>query len=131
MMDLYTIISVLGILLTFMLSPCASFQILAQTPHEQDHLQHSFPALSRKLKFHQEANVKTVGNKHHYMPYEMQDEALQDESHHKEAKLVHARKGTSRQERMEGADAAQFFTMDYMPVRRRRPVHNKFVPVAP
>ena len=34
-MDLYTIISVLGILLTFMLSPCASFQILAQTPHEQ------------------------------------------------------------------------------------------------
>ncbi|KAL3501542.1 hypothetical protein ACH5RR_035991, partial [Cinchona calisaya] len=84
----------------------------------------SFPAFARKLKLHDdEANVKTVGNKH-YIPYNMQEEALPDKLHHKEAKMVHARKGT-RQEWMEGADTSQFFTMDYVPVRRRRPINNK------
>lgn len=31
----------------------------------------------------------------------------------------------------EGSDTSQYFTMDYSHVRRRRPIHNKSLPVAP
>ena len=39
----------------------------------------------------------------------------------------------TRQEWVEGSDVnvSQFFTMDYSHVRRRRPIHNKSLPVAP
>ena len=48
----------------------------------------------------------------------------------KEPGLRRGRGGTM-QEWMEGADMSQFFTMDYSHVRRRRPIHNKSVPVGP
>jgi len=39
-------------------------------------------------------------------------------------------KGT-RQEWMESDDPSQYFTMDYNRVKRRRPIHNKQLPVGP
>lgn len=48
----------------------------------------------------------------------------------KEPGLRRGRGGTMK-EWMEGADMSQFFTMDYSHVRRRRPIHNKSVPVGP
>lgn len=39
-------------------------------------------------------------------------------------------KGT-RQEWMEEEDPSQYFTMDYNRVKRRRPIHNKKLPVGP
>lgn len=35
------------------------------------------------------------------------------------------------QEWKEGIDPSHFFTMDYSHIRRRRPIHNKSLPVAP
>ncbi|MED6200107.1 hypothetical protein PIB30_082022 [Stylosanthes scabra] len=48
--------------------------------------------------------------------------------------MVLGRKGTSRQEWMEMGNhdhPSQYFTMDYARVRRRRPIHNKNLPVGP
>ncbi|KAK4260958.1 hypothetical protein QN277_004015 [Acacia crassicarpa] len=41
------------------------------------------------------------------------------------------KKTGTRQEWVEGEDPSQYFTMDYSRVRRRRPIHNKNIPVAP
>lgn len=50
----------------------------------------------------------------------------------KEQVVVHGSKGSTWQEWMdEGADRSEFYTMDYSQVRRRRPVHNKSMPVGP
>lgn len=39
--------------------------------------------------------------------------------------------GTWREWVEAGGDTSQFFTMDYSHVRRRRPIHNKSLPLAP
>ena len=49
----------------------------------------------------------------------------------KEAGLRRGRGDGTMQEWMERADLSQFFTMDYSQVRRRRPIHNKSLPVGP
>ncbi|XAR65318.1 hypothetical protein NMG60_11009403 [Bertholletia excelsa] len=41
------------------------------------------------------------------------------------------RRGTRQEWVEEGPDASLFFTMDYSKVRRRRPIHNKSIPVGP
>ncbi|KAI9091977.1 hypothetical protein K1719_027912 [Acacia pycnantha] len=41
------------------------------------------------------------------------------------------KKTGTRQEWVAGEDPSQYFTMDYSSVRRRRPIHNKNIPVAP
>ncbi|KAL3751480.1 hypothetical protein ACJRO7_012329 [Eucalyptus globulus] len=48
------------------------------------------------------------------------------------ATMTHGKdqRGTWR-EWVEGADPTQYFTMDYSQVRRRRPIHNKSLPVGP
>jgi hypothetical protein len=50
----------------------------------------------------------------------------------KEQAVVHGSRRSTWQEWMdEGADTSEFHTMDYSLVRRRRPVHNKSMPVGP
>jgi hypothetical protein len=50
----------------------------------------------------------------------------------KEQVVVHGSRGSTWQEWMdERADTSEFYTMDYSQVRRRRPVHNKSMPVGP
>ncbi|KAF8039191.1 hypothetical protein BT93_B1674 [Corymbia citriodora subsp. variegata] len=44
--------------------------------------------------------------------------------------LGKGKRGTWR-EWAEGADSTHYFTMDYSQVRRRRPIHNKSLPVGP
>ncbi|WOH13429.1 hypothetical protein DCAR_0832939 [Daucus carota subsp. sativus] len=50
---------------------------------------------------------------------------------HEEAKKKQASIETWREWVEEGSDSSQYFTMDYSRVRRRRPIHNKSLPVAP
>ncbi|KAJ0038129.1 hypothetical protein Pint_23444 [Pistacia integerrima] len=51
-------------------------------------------------------------------------------TYNKEKGEMHGGKGT-RQEWVEGTDTSQYFTMDYSHVKRRRPIHNKSLPVGP
>lgn len=46
----------------------------------------------------------------------------------KDEVVLHGSKGTW-QEWAEGTDTSNFFTMDYSKVKRRRPIHNKSIPV--
>ena len=45
--------------------------------------------------------------------------------------VVHGSKGTWREWMEGGAEASEFYTMDYSHVQRRRPIHNKSMPDAP
>lgn len=51
-------------------------------------------------------------------------------TNNKEKGVMHGSKGTWR-EWVEGTDTSQYFTMDYSHVKRRRPIHNKALPVGP
>lgn len=55
--------------------------------------------------------------------------AGQQEQQRKEIMVV-GKKGRSA-ERVEGDDPSEYFTMDYRGVRRRRPIHNKYIHDAP
>lgn len=46
---------------------------------------------------------------------------------------AHLGRGQTWQQWMDenGGDSSEFFTMDYSRVRRRRPIHNKGLPVGP
>lgn len=112
-------------LLLLLIEPSSSLQLIhLQIPlYQQDKV-----FLSRKLKFTDEVTVKQ---------HESQDATLNTDQHKrlpsgKAKQKEESMKESGRQGRwIEGADASQFFTMDYTHVRRRRPIHNKSLPVAP
>ncbi|KAK2376091.1 hypothetical protein QL285_076922 [Trifolium repens] len=62
---------------------------------------------------------------------EARDSLLGGKESKKKQNMEVGNKGT-RQEWMEEADdPSQYFTMDYTRVKRRRPIHNKKLPVGP
>ncbi|KAH7516141.1 hypothetical protein FEM48_Zijuj10G0103600 [Ziziphus jujuba var. spinosa] len=132
-MEYLVIISLICLLLTALLSPCASSQIQVQSFHHKqannEFQPASIPTLSRKLRF-----ATIVGKKEgsHFMSNK-KEEHISVKADHKEHVMVHGNRGT-RQEWMEGSDGTDpslFFTMDYSHVKRRSPIHNKSLPVGP
>ncbi|RVW61697.1 hypothetical protein CK203_065934 [Vitis vinifera] len=135
------VITMLCIGLLILLTPCASLQIQLQPWHGQAHddlislhlgdaydlQQHSFSKMSRKLRLIQ---VKRDGEKDSMSQHHKKKADFSGKPYDKEPGLRRGRGGTMK-EWMEGADMSQFFTMDYSHVRRRRPIHNKSVPVGP
>ncbi|XP_060215045.1 uncharacterized protein LOC132641923 [Lycium barbarum] len=108
---------------SFMLYPFSSAAPLLD--HE---VKVTIPSSPRKLKFNEQPNVQSNGDKMNLVPFNTAKQAsLTGKEHEPEgAKWVHARKGT-RQEWIEEKDTSEFFTMDYHWVRRRRPIHNKSI----
>ncbi|XP_044494716.1 protein GOLVEN 6-like isoform X2 [Mangifera indica] len=110
-------------------APCASsLQIQVQYSHEKA-IEVQLSDLPRKLRV-------TAEVKQHGAPDTMSSNKQQNEPVHsgktknKEKGVMHGSKGTWR-EWVEGTDTSQYFTMDYSHVKRRRPIHNKALPVGP
>ncbi|KAK9266763.1 hypothetical protein L1049_006683 [Liquidambar formosana] len=124
------VITTVCIGLSILLTPCVSQQIQLQPFHEQAHeLQHPLPTLPRKLRLAAEVTVKGYGDKDS-TSYSKPKEDFSGKPYHKAPGLLHGRGATWR-EWVEGTDTSHFFTMDYSSVRRRRPIHNKSLPVGP
>ncbi|CAK9142470.1 unnamed protein product [Ilex paraguariensis] len=126
-MELIKVITVVCIGLSVMLTPCASQKIQIQSYHEQAQDLQLIHTLPRKLKLNEEV-ITSSGNKD-LVPSNKQKEVSSDKLHLTEENKLHSRKGTWREWVEEGTETSQFFTMDYTHVRRRRPIHNKALPV--
>ncbi|KAK2635987.1 hypothetical protein Ddye_030779 [Dipteronia dyeriana] len=128
-MELLLVITVLCFSFSLFQSPCVSLDIQVQPLLQNGQLYVSTVQLPRKLRFTAEVTVNGDGetllshNKHR------EEEEV---APGKEEKVSHGNgsKGTW-QEWVEGTDTSQYFTMDYSHVKRRRPIHNKSLPVAP
>ncbi|KAK1381037.1 hypothetical protein POM88_027781 [Heracleum sosnowskyi] len=117
-------------------SPCDSLLGTVAGSDYDHHLSH--PAVKpRKLRPSKDHQISRK-NDHYGGP---QDFATHDAKHDafvagkadkNEAKKMQSSVETWREwVEAEGSDTSQYFTMDYSRVRRRRPIHNKALPVAP
>ncbi|XP_011009465.1 PREDICTED: probable root meristem growth factor 8 isoform X3 [Populus euphratica] len=140
-MDLMAIVTVLCICLSVLLvTPSAAMQVHEkQSSHQHDagdRIKFSgVPTLPRKLRvlLDQEAAVKSYAARSSTsLNKQKGDNAPAGKAYHKGQNGVHGGRpaGTWR-EWVEGTDTSHFFTMDYSRVRRRRPIHNKSLPVGP
>ncbi|KAF2282930.1 hypothetical protein GH714_043247 [Hevea brasiliensis] len=100
-----------------------------------DEVQFSLPAatLPRKLRVILDEKAAPVND--HKSQGSTSSDILQrgdisGKPYQKEENVLRGSRGT-RQEWAEGTDTSQYFTMDYSHVRRRRPIHNKALPVGP
>ncbi|KAL4639846.1 uncharacterized protein LOC142626872 [Castanea sativa] len=129
------VMTTLCFVLLALLTPSASLQIQVQPSHEKaNELQHySLPALPRKLRLFEEVTVKEYGGQDS-TSYNVEYVAGKQAKHDNKEQVnnvVHGNKGTWREWVERGADESEFYTMDYSSVRRRRPIHNKSMPVTP
>ncbi|XP_061363076.1 uncharacterized protein LOC133306724 [Gastrolobium bilobum] len=138
-MTMIIIITLLSIFFSALLPTCSSLQIQLQpsllqhegavNAHKQ---QLSLPTLPRKLKFAEK--VKEYDEARDLASHKQEDSlpaaTFTGRQYHRKQNMVLGNKGT-RQEWMEGDDHSEYFTMDYTSVRRRRPIHNKQLPVGP
>ncbi|CAJ1931817.1 unnamed protein product [Sphenostylis stenocarpa] len=89
----------------------------------------SLPAVPRKLRFtekvKEDEEARDLGS-------HKQDNSFTaaGKQYHRKQNMVLGKKGT-KQEWMEVDDPSQYLTIDYTRVRRRRPIHNKNLPVGP
>ncbi|KAG5532669.1 hypothetical protein RHGRI_027088 [Rhododendron griersonianum] len=120
-MELIVITLTLCVSLSVLLTPSASQQI---------HVQSSYHTIPRKLRLLEEVKVN-AGGKENLSSYDKPRGSFSGKPHRKESGMVHARGSGTTQEWKEGIDPSHFFTMDYSHIRRRRPIHNKSLPVAP
>ncbi|KAJ6891344.1 root meristem growth factor 8 [Populus alba x Populus x berolinensis] len=99
-----------------------------------DRIKFSVPTLPRKLRvlLDQEVAVKSYAARSSTSLHKQKGDNAPGKAYHKEQNGVHGGRpaGTWR-EWVEGTDTSHFFTMDYTQVRRRRPIHNKSLPVGP
>ncbi|KAG4403241.1 hypothetical protein AAZX31_01G060200 [Glycine max] len=87
------------------------------------------PTIPRKLRFTEK--VKEVDEARDLASNKQQEGSFASgKQYHRKQNMVLGKKGT-RQEWMEVDDPSQYFTVDYTRVRRRRPIHNKQLPVGP
>ncbi|GMI75303.1 root meristem growth factor 8, GOLVEN 6 [Hibiscus trionum] len=104
-------------------TPCTSLQIQLQSSNEQAKRVQISPhtlLLPRKLRFTEEHAFKGhVAVVQHSISSTKKKEDASGKARQKEQ--------GRRQERGEG----DYFTMDYSHVRRRRPIHNKSLPLGP
>ncbi|KAL2559149.1 putative root meristem growth factor 8 [Forsythia ovata] len=136
-MELLTIIATCFVLLSFMFAPCASDQVQVKKSLKKAHdaVELNLLPLPRKLKLNEEGIAKSVEEKYFGL-YKRNMEASSstpgNKLHQKEKNLMHPGKGTWKKwTDHQGAKKSEYFTMDYGWVRRRRPIHNKHVPVGP
>ncbi|ESW25464.1 hypothetical protein PHAVU_003G038200 [Phaseolus vulgaris] len=135
-MELLIIITLLSLSLSYLPPTCSSQIPLQPSLHLQDDnigavstkLQLSLPTVPRKLRFTEK--VKEDGAATDLGPHKQEDSFAAEKQYHRKQNMVLGNKGT-RQEWMEVDDPSQYFTMDYARVRRRRPIHNKKLPVGP
>ncbi|QCD90184.1 hypothetical protein DEO72_LG4g1139 [Vigna unguiculata] len=138
-MEMLIIITLLTFSFSYLLpTPTCSSQIHLQpsslqlqdddTGEVDANLQLSLPAVPRKLRFTEK--VKEDEKARDLGPHKQDDSFAAEKQYHRKQNMVLGNKGT-RQEWMEVDDPSQYFTMDYTRVRRRRPIHNKKLPVAP
>ncbi|WJX63292.1 hypothetical protein P8452_48198 [Trifolium repens] len=122
-MELIKIITFLSLLFSSLQHSCSSSQIQSNPPLVVNaHQQLSLPTMHRKLRIF----TKKVKESD-----EARDSLLGGKESKKKQNMEVGNKGT-RQEWMEEADdPSQYFTMDYTRVKRRRPIHNKKLPVGP
>ncbi|KAK0574218.1 hypothetical protein LWI29_019895 [Acer saccharum] len=110
--------------------------LLCCAVNEVQQLYVSTVQLPRKLRFTSEVTVNGHGETLHSHNKHKEEEVTPSsgKQYKEEEKVIHGNgngsKGT-RQEWVEGTDTSQYFTMDYSHVKRRRPIHNKSLPVAP
>ncbi|XP_022775752.1 probable root meristem growth factor 8 [Durio zibethinus] len=132
-MELIVFIIVLCFSFFTLQTPCTSLQIQLQSSNEQaaKGVQLSPPTLPRKLRFTEEVTEKRNEAQHSISNTKQKDD-VSGKTYQKKEATVHGSRGT-RQQWMEegGPDISQYFTMDYSQVKRRRPIHNKSLPVVP
>nr|XP_034911910.1 probable root meristem growth factor 8 [Populus alba] len=140
-MDLVAIVTALCICLSILLTtPSAAMEIHEKQSSQQhaaadDRIKLSVPTvLPRKLRvlLDQEVAVKSYAARSSTSLNKQKGDNAPGKAYHKEQNGVHGGRpaGTWR-EWVEGTDTSHFFTMDYTQVRRRRPIHNKSLPVGP
>ncbi|KAG2706879.1 hypothetical protein I3760_05G122800 [Carya illinoinensis] len=134
---LVTAVCVVLVPISALLTPSASLQIQTQPSYEKtanDQVldQHSLrPVLPRKLRLSEA--VKEYGSHDLQSHNNRQLEGryvITGKSYGKEeVEMQHGKQYWA--EGAESLDTSQILTMDYFPVRKRRPVHNKSMPVGP
>ncbi|KAK8522695.1 hypothetical protein V6N12_056396 [Hibiscus sabdariffa] len=135
-MELLVFITVLCFTFLALQTPCTSMEMKLRAPKEQvKGVERSqYPSVPRKIRFTEEAVAVKVNEAHRSVSNTKHKEHVSGKAYQKEqATLGHGSRGT-RQEWVESgsvADISQYFTMDYSHVRRRRPIHNKSLPVGP
>ncbi|KAJ7943293.1 hypothetical protein O6P43_032869 [Quillaja saponaria] len=127
------IFTLLCLMLSALLPSCTSLQVQFQPSQDDDHqvnkVEFSVPTLPRKLRFIEEVKtskgIDLTSNK-------KQKEDLSGKKYPKKQSMMHGiSKGTWPEWVEKDETTSQFFTMDYSHVKRRRPIHNKSMPVAP
>ncbi|OWM75867.1 hypothetical protein CDL15_Pgr009511 [Punica granatum] len=86
------------------------------------------PRMPRRLKMSEEVAVVVVKG-HATEDFKPQKNQKEDNSGNQIQREDKIMKQEYRAKK--GADTSHFFTMDYAPVHRRRPIHNKSLPVGP
>ncbi|XWS69586.1 hypothetical protein CRYUN_Cryun04dG0192000 [Craigia yunnanensis] len=128
-MELIVFITVLCFSFFTLQTPCTSLQIQLQSSNEQAKgVQLSPHTLPRKLRF---TEVKGNEAQQSISNTEQKKDVSGKEAYQKEQATMHGSRGTRQQWLEGGPDISQYFTMDYSNVRRRRPIHNKSLPVGP
>ncbi|KAL5826204.1 hypothetical protein ACOSQ4_018001 [Xanthoceras sorbifolium] len=129
-MELILVITLLCFCLSLLISPCVSLEIQVQPSLDKVMNQVqliSVSTLPRKLRFTTEVTIKG----HEETVSDNKQEVAHGKEKKKEEKvMVHGSKGTW-QEWLERTETSEYFTMDYSHVKRRRPIHNKSLPLAP
>ncbi|XP_028761902.1 probable root meristem growth factor 8 [Neltuma alba] len=133
-MELVMIITVLSIFFSGLLPHCsASPQLPLMKPPLQYQVnghQLFLPPFPRKLMSTEQQVKKLEATLDASRKDDKENFPGKEEEREQKTKVVGKKKGT-REEWEEGDDPSQYFTMDYSRVRRRRPIHNKNIPVAP
>ncbi|KAL3644605.1 hypothetical protein CASFOL_009785 [Castilleja foliolosa] len=134
-MDFLIVLVTLCVAVLIMLPTCASDQVNAQKSLKQNgnsaaqQAKFTLPnLLPRKLKLQQE--IGTSFNDKDIVPRDKIESSSDNNKieSEKEEKMVDRTKGTWR-EWVETPNKSEYFTMDYAWLKRRRPIHNKHLPV--
>ncbi|WJX57964.1 hypothetical protein P8452_43468 [Trifolium repens] len=133
-MELIKIITFLSLLFSSLQHSFSSSQIQSHPPLVggvvNAHQQLSLPTMHRKLRIFTK-KIKESDEARDFVSHKEKDSLLGGKESKKKQNMEVGNKGT-RQEWMEEADdPSQYFTMDYTRVKRRRPIHNKKLPVGP
>ncbi|KAJ6726450.1 hypothetical protein OIU79_004575 [Salix purpurea] len=133
------IVTALCVCLSVMLiTPFAATQIQEeQSSHQQaanDKIEFSVPTLlPRKLRLvDQEVAVKSYAAQGLTSLNKPKGDSTPGKPYRREQNEVYGRRPAGKWRRwVTGTDTHHSFTMDYAPVRRRRPIHNKSLPAGP
>ncbi|KAJ4838504.1 hypothetical protein Tsubulata_030464 [Turnera subulata] len=135
-MELTVIATTLCICFSVLLSPSAAAEIQAKSSllenAARDGIHFPLPIQPRKLRLFENVAVKAHAADQGFTSFNKQKQDVSGKADHKQQNVMHGGKAAGTwHEWVEGTDTSQFFTMDYSHVRRRRPIHNKSLPVGP